>query len=158
MEADFENISIHPTSCKVHQSANGEENPSISPLESPKVVKTQKFMREWMARAIHCLSCSTPAMTMILCMRFLCSARFRSMEAISPVIRHMAPKQSVSISFHRMPPIASHGLWIGTRIKNVIWLNAFSKNSSASEESSHVMTNWMLRSSPSSTLPPLPLC
>ena len=118
MEADFENISIDSTSCKVHQSANGEENPSISPLESPKVVKTQKFMREWMAWAIHCLSCSAPAMTIILCMRFLCSARFLSMEAISPVIRHMAPKQSVSISFHRTPPVpfrpkaisASHGL------------------------------------------------
>ena len=107
-----------------------------------------------------------PAMTMILCMRFLCSARFRSMEAISPVIRHMAPKQSVSISFHRTPPVqfrpkvisASHGLWIGTRIKNVIWLNAFSKNSSGSEESSHVMISWMFPSSPSFTLPPLPFC
>ena len=117
-------------------------------------------MREWMTLEIHCLSCSAPAMTMILCMRFLCSARFRSMEALSPVIRHMAPKQSVSISFHRTPPVqfrpkaisASHALWIGTPIKNVIWLNAFFKNSSGSEESSHVMINWMFPSPPSFTL------
>ena len=59
MDADFENISIDSTSCRVHQSANGgEKSPNISPFESPKVVKIQKFMREWMTLAIHCLSCS----------------------------------------------------------------------------------------------------
>ncbi len=41
IDADFENISIDSTSCKVHQSANGGKNQEIRLLVYPGVVETQ---------------------------------------------------------------------------------------------------------------------
>ena len=52
IDADFENICIDSTSCKVHQSANGGEKRRIKRLAYPEEAEIQRFTLWWMAWAI----------------------------------------------------------------------------------------------------------
>ena len=50
MDADFENISIDSTSCKVHQSANGGgKKLKTKRLECPEAAEIRRFILWWMA-------------------------------------------------------------------------------------------------------------
>lgn len=44
IDADFENISIDSTSCKVHQSANGGKKLRIKLLECPEAAEIRRFI------------------------------------------------------------------------------------------------------------------
>lgn len=44
IDADFENISIDSTSCKVHQSANGGEKTEVKRLACPEVAEIRRFI------------------------------------------------------------------------------------------------------------------
>ena len=75
VDADFENISIDSTSCKVHQSADGGKNQKIRQLVYPEAAEIRRSILWWMALAIRWLFCSAPAMTTTLYMLSSCSAR-----------------------------------------------------------------------------------
>ncbi len=102
----------------------------------------------------------------ILSMPFLCYSRLTLREAIFWEIRHtvqrrfesILPPKMPRIPFHRESGAIPHGRWIGIPTKSVIWLSAFSKNSSGFAEFSPVMTSSIRRSLLSFTSAPLPSC
>ena len=129
IDADFENISIDSTSCKVHQSANGgekSENKAVGMSRGGRNTKIHTLV-DGLGNPLAFIL-SLPAEIMIPPMLYRCSRRSTSREVTSLEIRHTEHKRSASILHPKGPPIPFHpertaillGRWTGTHIKSAI--------------------------------------